>query len=89
VSDPVEAARSAERVVLRALEERGYPTDRDAQKRAAHLAVDHPDVVERYRHGRRMLDESTGPEGTEDLRRAMLDLLTMFEDVVERERSAV
>jgi hypothetical protein len=89
VSDPIEAARSAERVVLRALEERGYPTERDAQKRTAHLAVDHPDVVERYRHGRAMLDEATGPEGTENLRRAMLDFRTVFEDVVERERSAV
>ena len=88
VNEPEEAARSAERIVLRALEERGYPTDRDAAHRAAHLAVDHPDVVERYRHGRAMLDETRAPEGTENLRKAMLDFRAVFEEIVERERSA-
>jgi hypothetical protein len=87
VSDPEDAARAAERVVLRALEERGYPAGRDAEQRTAHLAVDHPDVVERYRHGRAMLDEVNGAEGTENLRKAMLDFRTVFEEIVERERS--
>jgi hypothetical protein len=87
VSDPKDAARAAERVVLRALEERGYPAGRDAEQRTAHLAVDHPDVVERYRHGRAMLDEVNGAEGTENLRKAMLDFRTVFEEIVERERT--
>jgi hypothetical protein len=87
VNDPEESAKAAERVVLRALEERGYPTGRDVEDRTAHLAVDHPDVVERYRHGRAMLDEVDGAEGTENLRKAMLDFRTVFEEVVERERS--
>src|SRR5687767_11597907 len=39
VSDPHEAVRSAERLVDRALEERGYPADADADKRAALVAV--------------------------------------------------
>ena len=88
VNDPEDAAQAAERVVLRALEERGYPTGRDAEERAAHLAVDHPDVVERYRHGRAMLGEVKGAEGTENLRKAMLDFRAVFEEVVERERTA-
>ena len=87
VNDPGDAAKAAERVVLRALEERGYPTGRDADERAAHLAVDHPDVVERYRHGRAMLAETDGAEGTENLRKAMLDFRAVFEEVVERERA--
>ena len=87
VNDPEDSAKAAERVVLRALEERGYPTGRDAEERSAHLAVDHPDVVERYRHGRAMLGEVKGAEGTENLRKAMLDFRTVFEEVVERERS--
>ena len=87
VNDPGDAAKAAERVVLRALEERGYPTGRDADERAAHLAVDHPDVVERYRHGRAMLGEADGGEGTENLRKAMLDFRAVFEEVVERERA--
>ena len=82
------AAKAAERVVLRALEERGYPTGRDPEERSAHLAVDHPDVVERYRHGRAMLGEVDSPTGTENLRKAMLDFRAVFEEVVERERTA-
>ena len=87
VNDPEDAAKAAERVVLRALEERGYPTGRDAEERAAHLAVDHPEVVERYRHGRAMLGEVQGAEGTENLRKAMLDFRAVFEEVVEPERA--
>lgn len=87
VNDPEDATKAAERVVLRALEEQGYPTGRDPDERSAHLAVDHPDVVERYRHGRAMLGEVDGAEGTENLRKAMLDFRAVFEEVVERERS--
>ena len=76
-----------DRVVLRALEERGYPTGRDAEERTAHLAVDHPDVVERYRHGRAMLGEVEGASGTENLRKAMLDFRAVFEEIVEPERT--
>ena len=34
-----------------------------------------------------MLDDVDGAEGTENLRKAMLDFRTVFEEVVERERS--
>jgi hypothetical protein len=88
VNDPEDAAGAAERIVQRALEERGYPAVRDPDEQAAHLAVDHPDVVERYRHGRAMLGEVDGEEGTENLRKAMLDFRAVFEEVVERERTA-
>jgi hypothetical protein len=88
VNDPADAAKAAERVVLRALEEQGYPTGRDPEERSAHLAVDHPDVVERYRHGRAMLREVDGAGGTENLRKAMLDFRAVFEEVVEREPTA-
>ena len=87
VNDPEHAAKAADRVVLRALEERGYPTGRDAEERTAHLAVDHPDVVERYRHGRAMLGEVEGAAGTENLRKAMLDFRTVFEEIVEPEQT--
>ena len=60
----------------------------EAQDRTAHLAVDHPDVVERYRHGRAMLGELEWSEATENLRKVMLDFRAVFEEVVERERTA-
>jgi hypothetical protein len=87
VGDPREAVRSAERLVERLLEERGYPENDDAEHRLALVAVDHPEVVERYRHGRAMV-ESDGAQRTEDLRKAMLDYRTVLEDLLQGERTA-
>jgi hypothetical protein len=81
VSDPRDATRSAERVVVRVLEDRGYPTDVDAEEQAAHVAVDHPEVVERYRHGHAML-ETDDDQATENLRKAMIDFRAVFEELV-------
>jgi hypothetical protein len=87
VSDPRDAARAAERLVERVLEERGYPADDDVEHRLALVAVDHPDVVERYRHGRAMV-EGDGNAHTEDLRKAMVDFRTVLEDLLQAERTA-
>lgn len=87
VSDPRDATRAAERLVERVLEERGYPEDDDSEHRLALLAVDHPDVVERYRHGRAMV-ENDGSQRTEDLRKAMLDYRTVLEDLLQAEKTA-
>lgn len=88
VSDPRDAVRAAERVVARILDERGYPVDVDREEQAAHVAADYPDVVERYRHGHAMLEQVDGAQGTENLRRAMLDFRAVFEEVVEEARAA-
>jgi hypothetical protein len=82
VNDPEDAARSAERVVQRVLADRGYPTDGDPEAQAAHVAVDHPDVVERYRYGHAMLDAKDGDQDTENLRKAMIDFRSVFEELV-------
>ena len=87
MSDPRDAVRAAERLVERVLEERGYPEDDDSEHRLALLAVDHPDVVERYRHGRAMV-ENDGSQRTEDLRKAMLDYRTVLEDLLQAEKPA-
>jgi len=89
VNEPEDAARAAERVVVRVLEERGYPTGVDTEERAAHVAVDHPEVVERYRHGHAML-ESNGGDGreTENLRKAMIDFRAVFETLVVVDETA-
>jgi hypothetical protein len=88
VSDPQEAVRSAERVVERALEERGYPSDADAERRAALVAVDHPDVAERYRHGHSKLDGADDGDSTEALREAMVDFRAVLEDVIGERQAA-
>jgi hypothetical protein len=81
VNDPEDAARSAERVVARVLADRGYPTDVDEEDQTAHVAVDHPGVAERYRHGHAMLS-ANGDQKTENLRKAMIDFRAVFEELV-------
>ena len=83
VDDPELAARDADRIVRSVLQEQGYPND-DFDTQAAAVSVDHPTVVERYRHGHHMVhgNGAEGAERTEDLRKAMVDFRTVFERVV-------
>ncbi len=85
VSDPPDAVRAADRIVLRVLEERGYPTDGDLDHRTAHVAADFPDAVGRYRHAHEMVGEAD--QSTESLRKAMVDLRVVFEELLARERA--
>lgn len=89
VSDPRDAARAAERLVLRALGEQGYPEDAaDDERLVSLVSVDHPDSADRLRHGHAML-ESDDAQATENLRKAMLDFRSVLEDVLHpAERSA-
>lgn len=89
VSDPRDAVRAAQRIVERVLEERGYPLVEDTEERAAYVAVDHPDVVERYRHGNAMLEHVDGDESTENLRKAMIDFRAVLEELLHGQRTAV
>jgi hypothetical protein len=88
VSDPRESARAAERIVERVLEERGYPVDEDAERRAAVVAVDHADIAERYRHGRALIGSVDGAEGTESLRKAVLDFRSVLEELLASDPKA-
>jgi hypothetical protein len=87
VSDPNDAVRAADRIVLRVLEERGYPIDGDLDDRTAHVAADYPEAVSRYRHAHEMVSDAD--QSTESLRKAMVDLRVVFEELLERERAAV
>jgi hypothetical protein len=87
VSDPRDAASAAERLVGRLLVERGYPEDAELEHRLALVAVDHPDAVEHYRRAHGLIEQDR-VESTENLRRAMVDLRTVLEDLLQRERTA-
>jgi hypothetical protein len=87
VSDPTDAVRAADRIVLRVLDERGYPTDGDLDNRTAHVAADYPEAVSRYRRAHDMVTEAD--QSTESLRKAMVDLRVVFEELLERERATV
>jgi len=87
LDDPEGAASQAERLVRRVMDERGYPPDDVTTDRAAIVSVDHPDVVQRYRHGRETLDVRTAgqAERTENLRLAMVDFRSVLESLLETE----
>ena len=87
VSDPREAATMARRIVERALEETGYPADGEVEDRVRLVAVDHPDVADRYRHGYAMM-ETNDTLSTENLRKAMVDFRSVLEDVLHEPRAA-
>ena len=88
VSDPRDATRAAERLVIRALQERGYPEDADDGRLVSLVSADHPDIADRYRHGHEMLDNVDGTASTESLRKAMLDFRAVLEDVLQGTRRA-
>ena len=87
VNDPAEAARAAERLVARLLEDRGYPVNGDTEASVAHVAVDHPDVAQRYRHGQAMV-ENDADDNTENLRKAMIDFRSVLDELVGSEPTA-
>ena len=86
VDDPELAAREADRVVRNVLDERGYPDD-DLETRSAAVSLEHPRVVQRYRHGHDMVhgNGATGAARTENLRKAMVDFRAVFIEIVESE----
>ncbi len=88
VSDPADAARSAERLVAHVLEELGYPAGGSIDEHAAHIAADFPDVAERYRHGRTVLASRNGGVDTESLRKAMIDFRTVLDELLTPEPTA-
>jgi hypothetical protein len=83
VDDPRAAVASADSLIQSVMSERGYPVD-DFEQRAADVSVDHPQVVENYRDGHRLAEESAGGTGsTESLRQAMRHYRALFEELVE------
>lgn len=53
------------------------------RERLVHVAVDHPDVAERYRHGQAMLETDDGEgESTEDITKAMVDFRSVLDELV-------
>lgn len=84
VGDPHDAARAAERIVVRALADCGYPTGVGTEEQAGHLSAEHPDVAERYRHGTAMLKaEGDDDEATENMRLAILDFRAVLDELVD------
>jgi hypothetical protein len=83
VDSPSAAVASADSLIESVMAERGYPVE-DFDQRAADISVDHPQVVENYRHGHRLAQASAnGSDSTEDLRQAMRHYRALFDELVE------
>ncbi|MFY9938197.1 MAG: hypothetical protein WAK33_15065 [Silvibacterium sp.] len=85
VDHPKSAVTEADELVSSLMQARGYPVA-DFDQRAADISVDHPRLVENYRsaHGvavRLGRDEAS----TEDLRTAMIQYRSLFDELVEEQ----
>lgn len=91
VDDPEGAVDEGDRLVRRVMDDRGYPSEDDFERRAADVSVDYPDVVENYREGHGLWHRYRSAEGdgkgdTEDLRQAMTRFRRLFDELLEGER---
>ena len=88
VDNPTGAVASADMLIQSVMADRGYPVD-DFESRAADVSVDHPHVVENYREGHRLSEQSANGNGsTEDLRQAMRHYRALFDELVEPDGDA-
>src|SRR2546422_56692 len=78
----VAALADADRLVHQALAECGYPVD-DFEQRAAHISVDHPEVVANYRSAHAVHVSDRGGEATtEELRHAFVGYRALFDELL-------
>lgn len=82
IDTPNETLVQADRLIRRVMSAEGYPV-LDFEQQAADVSVDHAAVVESYREGHRIaVKHAQGCANIEDLRLAMLQYRTFFEDLV-------
>jgi hypothetical protein len=83
VDDPKRSVTEADELVSSLMQTRGYPVA-DFNQRAADISVDHPRVVANYRSAHEIAVRlGTGEASTEDLRTAMIDYRSLFEELVQ------
>lgn len=87
VDDPSAAVRDSDTLVGRVMEARGYPVG-DFEQRAADVSVDHPTVLEHYRAAHAVaLRHAQGQASTEDLRQAMVNYRSLFDELLEEQQT--
>jgi hypothetical protein len=82
VDSPQAAVAGADSLIQDVMRDRGYPVE-DFDTRAEDVSVDHPQVVENYREGHRLAEQSANGRGsTEDLRQAMRHYRALFSELL-------
>jgi hypothetical protein len=83
VDDPKGALAAADTLVAEVMGLRGYPMG-EFEQQAADISVDYPALVENYRAGHRLAEQSArGEVSTEDLRQAMVHYRALFAELLE------
>jgi hypothetical protein len=83
VDAPSSAVNQADTLVNTVLAARGYPIG-DFEQRAADISVNHPSLVQNYRSAREvMLRHAQSHTSTEDLRLAMVNFRSLFDELLE------
>ena len=83
IDNPNETLLQADRLISRVMSAEGYPV-LDFEQQAADVSVDHTAVVESYREAHRIaVKHAQGCANIEELRVAMLQYRTFFEDLVD------
>jgi hypothetical protein len=82
VDAPHMTVAEAQRLVVRVMNERGYPTEQDGQL-LADLSVDHANVLDHFRAASAISERAAdGSASTEDLRQALIHYRALFEDLL-------
>jgi len=85
VDDPETAVATADDLVTRLIDERGYPTG-DYDDRLANLSVEHARTLGHYRDAHEISTRSrNGEASTEDLRQALVHYRALFADLLGEE----
>ncbi|MCC7365755.1 MAG: hypothetical protein IT303_15430 [Dehalococcoidia bacterium] len=83
VDDPRSAVGHADLLITEVMQLRGYPMA-DFEQRAADVSVDHPAVVANYRSAHAIsVADAQGKATTEQLRQAMVQFRSLFQDLLE------
>jgi hypothetical protein len=83
VDHPKGAVTEADELVASLMQARGYPVA-DFEQRAADISVNHPGVVQHYRTAHAVATRlSTDEPTTEDLRAAMIQYRTLFDELLQ------
>ncbi|MBV9379740.1 MAG: hypothetical protein JOY82_02410 [Streptosporangiaceae bacterium] len=80
VDDPAGAVAEASALVAAVERDRGYPAAEDRDEEMANLSVDHAGAVTGYRQAREITDNAPSAS-TDDLRRAMIQYRTLFQEL--------
>jgi hypothetical protein len=88
VDGPGGAVTEADQLLNDVMSSRGYPMS-NFEQRVADISVDHPLVLDNYRAAHETaLRQSRGEARTEDLRQAMIQYRTLFEELVNEPEAA-